>query len=155
THSERFERARAEGGPIHAIQSWVALPEADEETTPSFANHPAHALPLLDAGGSRLRLVAGEAFGARSPGRTHSPRFYAPAELARDAALPLPTQHAERAAFVVSGAVSCGGERFAAGKLLVFTPGGSPALSAAEPATVMLLGGAPLGKRYVEWNFVS
>src|SRR5262244_1400334 len=66
THSERFERARAEGGPIHAIQSWVALPEADEETTPSFANHPAHALPLLDAGGSRLRLVAGEAFGARS-----------------------------------------------------------------------------------------
>ena len=155
THSERFERARAEGGPIHAIQSWVALPEADEETAPSFANHPADALPLLDAGGCRVRLVAGEAFGARSPVRTHSPLFYAHAELARGATLALPPQHAERAAFVVSGAVTCGGERFGAEKLLVFTAGGSPALSAAEPVTVMLLGGAPLGKRYVEWNFVS
>ena len=39
THSERFERARREGGPIHAIQSWVALPNGDEETAPGFAHH--------------------------------------------------------------------------------------------------------------------
>ena len=32
----RFERARREGGPLHAIQSWVALPESDEEAEPAF-----------------------------------------------------------------------------------------------------------------------
>src|SRR5262249_39498539 len=41
THSERFERARREGGPIHAIQSWVALPNGEEETAPAFAHHEA------------------------------------------------------------------------------------------------------------------
>ena len=39
THSERFEKARAEGGPMHGIQAWVALPREDEETAPDFANH--------------------------------------------------------------------------------------------------------------------
>jgi len=47
THSERFEKARAEGGPLHAIQSWVALPLAREECDPAFAHHPGDSLPLL------------------------------------------------------------------------------------------------------------
>ena len=76
THSERFERARAEGGPMHGIQTWVALPEADEECAPSFAHYDAGALPEFDEGGVRARLIAGQAYGLRSPVRTHSPVSY-------------------------------------------------------------------------------
>jgi redox-sensitive bicupin YhaK (pirin superfamily) len=46
THSERFERARREGGPMHAIQSWLALPAGEEETAPAFAHHEGDDLPV-------------------------------------------------------------------------------------------------------------
>ncbi len=59
THSERFERARREGGPLHGIQSWVALPDGDEETTPSFAHHEGDDLPVHQDRGLWLRLLAG------------------------------------------------------------------------------------------------
>src|SRR5271165_6761337 len=39
THSERFEKARAEGGSMHGTQAWVALPKEKEETEPSFAHY--------------------------------------------------------------------------------------------------------------------
>jgi redox-sensitive bicupin YhaK (pirin superfamily) len=81
THSERFERARREGGPLHGIQSWVALPDGDEETPPSFAHHEGDDLPVHQDRGLWLRLLAGEAFGLRSAVRTHSPLFYVHAAL--------------------------------------------------------------------------
>jgi redox-sensitive bicupin YhaK (pirin superfamily) len=76
THSERFERARREGGPLHAIQSWVALPDGEEETAPAFAHHEGDELPVYRDGGVSLRLLAGEAFGLRAAVKTHSPLFY-------------------------------------------------------------------------------
>src|SRR5436190_15333639 len=76
THSERFERARAEGGKMHGIQAWVALPVEDEEGEPTFAHHAGGDLPTYESAGLWARLVAGEAFGARSPVTTHSPLFY-------------------------------------------------------------------------------
>lgn len=111
THSERFERARAEGGPMHGIQTWVALPEADEECAPSFAHYDAGALPEFDEGGVRARLIAGQAYGLRSPVRTHSPLFYLHVELQAGARLALPAEPAERAAYVVRGTVEAGGTR--------------------------------------------
>src|SRR5919112_308003 len=77
THSERFERARAEGDHLHGIQAWVALPTSHEETEPAFAHYGADALPVHVDGGVRTRLLAGEAFGLRAGVKTHSPLFYA------------------------------------------------------------------------------
>jgi len=71
THSERFEQARAMGGPMHGIQAWVALPNEYEETDPLFAHHSAAELETHQDGGAWLRLIAGEAFGAKSGVRTH------------------------------------------------------------------------------------
>src|SRR5687767_3383311 len=75
THSERFERARAEGGPMHGIQAWVALPKEDEETDPAFAHHGMEDLPSYEADGLWARLIAGEAFGAKAQVKTFSPMF--------------------------------------------------------------------------------
>jgi hypothetical protein len=41
------------------------------------------------------------------------------------------------------------------GELPVFTPGVDPLIVAKETTTLMLLGGEPLGERYIWWNFVS
>src|SRR4051794_7225491 len=90
-HSERTDPAlRGRSNRLFGIQSWVALPEAAEETAPDFAHHPAAALPVLDDSGARLRLIAGEGWGARSPVATSSALFYADAALSPGALLPLP-----------------------------------------------------------------
>jgi len=82
THSERFEKARAEGGPMHGIQAWVALPKEHEEVAPSFGHFGAADLPVQEGDGVRTRLLAGSAFGLGSRVPTHSPLFYAHWELA-------------------------------------------------------------------------
>lgn len=155
THSERFERARAHGDRMHGLQAWVALPEADEETEPAFAHHAEADLPTYEGHGLWARLVAGEAFGAKANVKTHSPLFYVHWKLGADAQAELPDEYPERAAFVASGAVEVEGQTYRAGQMLVFSPGATIRFTAREAANVMLLGGEPLGPRYVEWNFVS
>ena len=155
THSERFEQARAHGGLMHGIQAWVALPREDEEIEPSFAHHAAEDLPTFDADGVWTRLIAGEAFGARTKVRIHSPMLYAHWRLAAGARAQFPPQYSERAAFVAAGTVEVAGQAFGAGQMLVLTPGKTVAFAAQTAADIMLLGGEPLGERFIEWNFVS
>jgi redox-sensitive bicupin YhaK (pirin superfamily) len=155
THSERFEKARAEGDSIHAIQSWVALPDADEETAPGFANYRGADLPTFEADGGRARIIAGEAYGGVSRVKTHSPIFYVHWELPAGARAALPGGYSERAAYVAAGEVEYEGRRHSTGQLLVFAPPAAGALTAVGPATVMLLGGEPVGQRFIEWNFVA
>jgi redox-sensitive bicupin YhaK (pirin superfamily) len=155
THSERFEHARAVGERMHGMQAWVALPAEAEETEPSFTHHAAADLPTYESGGLWARLIAGEAFGAKAGVRTFSPMFYVHWRLAAGARAQLPAEYPERAAYIAEGAVDVGGEQHAAGELLVFAPGRPVLFTAAAPATVMVLGGAPVGERFIEWNFVS
>jgi redox-sensitive bicupin YhaK (pirin superfamily) len=155
THSERFERARREGGPMHAIQSWVALPDGEEETAPAFAHHEGDDLPVHCDEGVWLRLLAGEAFGLRSAVKTHSPLFYAHVLMRPGARIALPREYAERAAYLVSGAAEADGRAIAATQMAVFDGGAEAVLEATEQSVLMLLGGAPVGKRFIEWNFVS
>ncbi len=155
THSERFERARREGGRTHGIQAWGALPREVEEIAPAFEHHAAAALPADETGGLAARLVAGEAFGASAPVRTHSPLFYVHWTLKAGARAALEARYPERAAYVVQGAVEVDGGRHDAGRMIVFAPGAAVEFLALQDAVVLLLGGEPLGERFIEWNFVS
>jgi len=155
THSERFEQARSEGGKMHAIQSWVALPNGDEETSPAFSHHDGTDLPVHTDAGVWMRLLAGEAFGLRAAVKTHSPLFYAHVTLARGARIALPREHTERAVFLVSGAVEADGSPIAAAQMAVFDKAAEAVVLATQSSVLMLLGGAPVGKRFIEWNFVS
>jgi hypothetical protein len=154
THSERFERARREGGRMDGLQAWVALPKEHEETEPAFFHHAVAELPSIDEAGIRRRLIAGEAYGARAPVKTHSPLFYVHSTLETGAREALPDSYAERAAYVISGEIEAEGRRFTQGRLLVFAPG-EAVLHAHAPARLMLLGGEPVGERFIDWNFVS
>ena len=155
THSERFETHRTKGGTLHGIQAWVALPDGQEEIAPAFANHGPADLPTYEAGGLWARLIAGKGWGAESRVKTHSPMFYCHWRLAAGAKAELPAEYPERAAYVVEGTVEAGGQTLRAGQMAVFKPGKPVAFTAMTPATVMLLGGEPVGPRFLEWNFVS
>jgi redox-sensitive bicupin YhaK (pirin superfamily) len=155
THSERFEQARLEGGRIHGIQTWVALPLELEETDPGFWHHGPEDLPTYEGGGLWARLVAGEAFGAKAKVKTSSPMFYVHWELQPGAKAQLPAEYPERAAYVATGQVEADGRAFGPGQMLVLTPGQPALFTALEPSTVMLIGGEPVGDRFIEWNFVA
>ncbi|HEX6865741.1 MAG TPA: pirin family protein [Caulobacteraceae bacterium] len=155
THSERFEKARASGDHLHGIQAWVALPTEAEETDPGFWHHGPGDLPTYEADGLWARLVAGKAFGAEARVKTHSPMFYVHWELAAGAKASLPAEYPERAAYVAKGEVEVDGHTYTAGQMLVFKPGETVTFTGVTPASVMLLGGEPVGPRFVEWNFVS
>jgi redox-sensitive bicupin YhaK (pirin superfamily) len=155
-HSERFEDPAAlAGGALEMIQTWVALPEKEEEASPSFNNYSPGELPVFQESGVWMRLIAGDAFGLRNDVKIHSPLFYLHVVLDKGARFGLPKEHSERAVYIAKGSLEVGGITYGAGKMLVFTNGVDPLLIAIEPTTLMLMGGEPLGQRFIWWNFVS
>ncbi len=135
THSERFDTLRREGGPMHGIQAWVALPDGQEEIDPAFAHHGPVDLPTYGSpDGLWARLVVGKAFGAEAKVAVHSPMFYVHWRLKAGANAQLGAEYPERAAFVAAGAVEAQGRTLTPGQMAVlargepvlFTGGGRP-----------------------------
>lgn len=155
-HSERFEDpAVLQQGQLELIQTWVALPEKEEETDPAFENFKPEQLPVFTDTGIWMRLIAGNAYGLRNEVKTLSPLFYLHVVLEAGTRFALPQEHSERGVYVVRGALETGGQFYRDGQLLVFTKKSDPVLLAKEHCTLMLLGGEPLGDRFIWWNFVS
>jgi redox-sensitive bicupin YhaK (pirin superfamily) len=155
-HSERFEDPSAlAGGELEMIQTWVALPEEDEESLPSFANYTPDKLPIFTDKGVWMRLIAGNAYGLVNSVKTNSPLFYLHVVLQQGAVFGLPQEYKERACYIAKGTIEVAGNRYDAGKMLVFDKGVDPLIRATENTTLMLLGGEPLSERFIWWNFVS
>jgi redox-sensitive bicupin YhaK (pirin superfamily) len=155
-HSERFEDpATLAGGELEMIQTWVALPEKDEEAAPAFENYKPEQLPIFTETGVWMRLIAGDAYGLRNDVKTHSPLFYLHVVLEKGARFGLPKEHSERGIYVAKGSIEVDHRTYTVGQMLVFTKGADPIILAKAPATLMLLGGEPLGERFIWWNFVS
>jgi redox-sensitive bicupin YhaK (pirin superfamily) len=155
-HSERFEDPAAlAGGELEMIQTWVALPEKDEEAAPAFDNYKPEQLPVFTDTGVWMRLIAGNAYGLRNDVKTHSPLFYLHVLLQPGARFGLPKEHSERGFYIAKGRVEVGGIIYVQGQMLVFSKGVDPIIIAKEHTALMLLGGEPLGERFIWWNFVS
>ncbi len=155
-HSERFEDPSAlAGGELEMIQTWVALPEKDEEAAPSFTNYTPEQLPVFTDKGVWMRLIAGNAYGLRNDVKTNSSLFYLHVLLQQGARFGLPQEHSERGIYIARGSVDVAGNIYHEGQMLVFNKGGDPVILAKEDTTLMLLGGEPLGERFIWWNFVS
>ncbi|MES2886411.1 MAG: pirin family protein [Pseudomonadota bacterium] len=154
THSERFEHAHAQGDRVHGIQTWVALPTDQEETAPSFSHHAGRDLPQWNEAGVTGHLIAGSAYGLTAGAKTHSPLFYAHLDMAPGSTAEIPADHPERAIYIATGAVEVDGQHHEAGRMLVLGAGTSRVRAEVQSA-VMLLGGEPVGERFMFWNFVS
>jgi len=155
-HSERFEDPETlAGGDLEMIQTWVALPEKDEEAEPSFENYQPEDLPVFTDKGIWMRLIAGDAYGLNNQVKTHSPLFYIHVLLDKNSQFELPERHSERAIYVAKGILEVAGRLYTVGQMLVFNKTAAPVIIAKESSTLMLLGGEPLGERFIWWNFVS
>ena len=156
-HSERTGDARkASGQTLFGIQTWMALPEEEEESEAAFAHHGAGELPVIEAGGIEARLIAGRAFGGTSPLRAASETVYADVQLRAGAWAPIDAEYEERALYTIAGEIELAGRRFEPGQLLVLRPGDAITVRARADSRFLLFGGAPMGgPRYIWWNFVS
>ncbi len=158
THSERMDGpAREAPQSLFGLQTWLALPKSHEDSAASFHNKGGEALPLLEGEGKEVRLILGQAWGARVALDVPHEVFYADARLAPGAALPLPDNHEDRGVYVLDGSVSQGGQSYEAGTMLIFRPGDQISVRAGERgARIMVLGGATMdGPRHLWWNFVA
>ncbi|MBC8008446.1 MAG: pirin family protein [Prolixibacteraceae bacterium] len=156
THSERFDHAREHGAHMHGIQAWVALPTEHEEANPAFYHHAGAAdLPTWEEKGLRGRLIAGSAEGMQSAVKVHSPQFYMHWDMDAGASRTLPAEYEERAIYVATGIANVSGQILQTGQMAVLEPGTDVTIIAKTAATIMVLGGDPIGERFVLWNFVS
>jgi hypothetical protein len=156
-HSERSpENERQRGVHLHGIQSWVALPDGHEEVAASFQHHPAASLPTTSFGGVELRVIAGEAFGRRSPVQLLWPTLYVDGLLSEGARLELGADYTEQALYVAEGEIEVSGVRGSEGELLILSSGDAVTLSARRTSRVILLGGERFATpRFIWWNFVA
>jgi redox-sensitive bicupin YhaK (pirin superfamily) len=156
-HSERTpERTRAAPHSILGLQSWIALPVGQEDVAPSFQHVSAEVLPVVADHGVAARVIAGKAFGVRSPVETLSNWFYVEVNFRADTIVPLDAEYEDRAVYLVEGVIEVGGDRFEGPRLLVFRPGDRLAIRALSAGKMMLLGGDTMeGPRHIWWNFVS
>ena len=155
-HSERTgPEAREAGHRLHGIQTWVALPEADQEIEPEFHHHGGGELPVIETGGATLRLILGKAYGKASPVKAYSPIVYLHVETQDGAAFDTPDGQEEIAVYLVSGAARVDGETLKPGDMAVLKDRAAARVETPEASRLMILGGANIGPRAIEWNFVS
>lgn len=154
-HSERAGDDLDETSTLHGIQSWMALPDDQEEREPGFIHYPSERLPQTDVDGCTVRIIMGECFGDRSPVATYSDTLYMECVVPAGARIRIPNKAAELAAYVVSGEVVIAGNKHAGGVMVVAEPNREIDIGAIKDSRVMIIGGKPVGERHIWWNFVS
>jgi len=155
-HSERTPQwLRDKLRTAHGLQLWMALPAGEEECEPAFIHFPSACIPKVALDGVQVTVMAGAAFGAVSPAPARSPTVYLDFQMQAGGAVLIPADYAERALYALDAGCTVDGIALAPHQMLVLRPDSTPRLQAADAARVILVGGAPLGDRYLVWNFVS
>lgn len=155
-HSERTPQTFKEsGGKLHGIQCWVAVPEESENVDPSFVHHSKESLPEFEVNGVKLKLLLGSAYDHKSPVHVYSDLFYLEAKFVKGQSLTIPCDGREAAVYLVSGEAHIGGKNFEPLTMAIGQVGEDIVIEALEDSHIMILGGKPIGERFIYWNFVS
>ncbi|HBS05687.1 MAG TPA: hypothetical protein DEA96_12025, partial [Leptospiraceae bacterium] len=154
-HSERVRpEIRASGQTLHGLQIWVALPQKAEDNEPAFFHHPADSFPELDLHGASVRVLIGEIQNHKSPVVTFSRMLYAETKLDADFSWTVPSLEKEQAVYVAMGSIEAEGQTYSQGTMIILKNGASLEIRSRERSILMLLGGDPMEKRKIYWNFV-
>ena len=156
-HSERTgPELRRAGARLQGLQTWVALPKKNEFADPAFSHHPKATLPVVSAPGVELRVVAGSAFGKRSPARVFSQTLFVGVEIDAGRAFELDAEHEERAVYALEGDVTVAGTPLPPQHMAVLGHREPVEIKALTRARLMLIGGEKAdGERLIWWNFVA
>lgn len=158
THSERTPpEEHASGQSMHGLQTWVALPKSHEMTEPSFVHHPESTLPVFDINGAEVRVLAGDAFGHRSPVDFPWGILYVAIDAPVDADISFSGDMTdERAIYLVQGSISIAGETYGEGQMIVLAEGKDVPVKFTAGTKGIICGGQKMdGKRFIDWNFVA
>ncbi|MNJ09421.1 Quercetin 2,3-dioxygenase [compost metagenome] len=146
----------ASGSRLHGLQVWLASPKEAEQGESHYSHHPATNLPVSDSLGVSIRMIAGSGFCLQSPVPVLSPTLYALVQMQSATTLTVPTEHAERALYVLEGDVSLNEEPIEPHSLVILPEAEEMSLYADSESRLVLFGGAPLdGPRRMNWNFVA
>jgi redox-sensitive bicupin YhaK (pirin superfamily) len=154
-HSERSPGSERAGGPkLYGMQTWLALPDGQEEIDPAF--EAISDLPVIEDGGAQARIIMGSLWGQRAPTTTYAETVYAEIGLQPGGAIPIAADADERAVMLVGGDATLDGQPLALYELNVLKPGEPMTLRSERGGRAMLMGGEAFAtRRYVWWNFVS
>lgn len=157
-HSERTpEYLRSSDKSLHGLQIWVALPKHLEESEPSFQHIEAVEIPTWDEFGVKIKLIAGEAFGKKSPVKVHSNLYFI--EIKSDKAQTLSigdNLFGESALYILEGHIKSDGNIYEPKQILVAQDTKLCEFEIGENSTVYIFGGEPFPEeRFINWNFVS
>lgn len=155
-HSERSpERDRATDATIHGIQTWVALPEEQEDTDPWFHHYPADDIPSWQENGVSITLIAGQIGSHISPVKVFSPILYLDIVFPTAGQIRIPAEYSERAIYAIDKGITINGTPLPPHRLAILEPASPTVVTAACGGRCIVIGGEPLGPRYKWWNFVS
>lgn len=154
-HSERERpEVRDTRHSVHGLQLWLALPDTDEQMQPAFLHYPVDDIPSTDVDGVQVTVMMGSAYGLQSPVRTFADTLYLEARLTAGQCLALPSAE-EMSVYVVGGNVRLGDETVRENTMAVLSADARPVVDAVDDAHIVMIGGAAMGGRFIEWNFVS
>lgn len=157
-HSERTpDYLRHTDKMMHGLQIWVALPKDLEQMEPSFTHIEAYALPSWEQDGVRIKLIAGEAFGKKSPVPVYSPLYFLELKSTVKQHVNLSSQlFGESGLYILEGSIESDGHQFLPKQLLVTKDSSTCGFTMNENTTVYIFGGEPFPEpRHIYWNFVA
>jgi redox-sensitive bicupin YhaK (pirin superfamily) len=155
THSER-ERPEVKNVPhtLHGLQLWLALPEKDEEIEPAFYHYPSASIPAVSVDNVSLRVLMGTAYGVTSPVKTYAETLYVEAHMQDGQRLTLPNAE-ERAIYVAKGSLKIKDTLIPEFAMVILSAADDVVIDATADSRIALIGGEKIGKRFIEWNFIS
>lgn len=158
-HTERTPEDLRDGGtyPVHGFQIWVALPKELEDMNPEFSHTDKNELPVWQEEGIDFTLVAGEAYGKKSPVPVYSELFMLQMKTSEKTVFnPQGNLKGEIGITIVEGYIEACGDRVEKGNMLVSKEEDVCNIAVGENTHLLIFGGKPFDeKRFIHWNFVS
>lgn len=157
-HSERTpESLRTSDKRLHGLQIWVALPKKLEQSEPSFAHIEASQIPQWEQDKLSIKLIAGEAFGRKSPVPVHSPLYFIEIKNTKETQVNIGDHlFGESALYILEGAIKSEGNTYGEKQILVAKDSKLCQFEMIENTTIYIFGGEPFPEeRFIYWNFVN
>ncbi|MCL9809694.1 pirin family protein [Flavobacterium luminosum] len=156
-HSERTpEYLRNTEKSLHGLQIWVALPKAFEDIDPTFTHVEAKDIPAWEQEGVSMKLIAGEAFGRKSPVPVYSPLYFIEIKSTKDTVLHIGKDlFGESAMYILEGSIISDGNTYGDKQILIAKESQLCQFEMTANTTVYIFGGEPFPEEhFIFWNFV-
>jgi len=157
-HSERTpEYLRYSEKELHGLQIWVALPKELEVMDPEFFHIEDSEIPTWNEGYTNFKLIAGEAFGKRSPVPVYSKLYMLEIKSAVRQHLNLGRDlYGESGLYILEGSIESEGNTYNPKQILIAKDSTLCEFVIEANTTIYIFGGEPFQEeRFIDWNFVG